>query len=148
MARPDTKDEQTILQNLWILAAQRQDGVSVPCGDTASARRLRFALYNAVKWFKGDNPKPCSEELLTAITSCSLSFTPDETGVVIRQKIATKVNQAILAVLGDAPILSEEERQAMESADRIHAMMRQDMPEPDPEKEALSQTARMYGARS
>lgn len=146
MARPDTKDEQVILQNLWVMAASRPDGVEVPCGDASSARRLRFALYNAVKWFKGENAKPCSEELANAIATCSLSFTADETGVVIRQKIATKVNQAILSVLGGLPLLSDEERQAKESGERMMKRMLEDAQIDTPT--ALSSTAKGYGARS
>lgn len=144
MARPDTKDEQVVLQNLWVLAASRPEGVAVPCGDAASARRLRFALYNAVKWFKGENAKPCSEELANAIATCSLSFTADETGVVVRQKIATKVNQAILSVFGDTPILSDEERQARESGERMMKRMQEELPIVGSE---LSATAKGYGAR-
>jgi hypothetical protein len=146
MARPDTKDEQVILQNLWILAASRPDGVEVPCGDAASARRLRFALYNAVKWFKGDKAKPCSEALANAIATCALSFTEDETGVVVRQKIATKVNQAILSVLGDLPLLSDADRQAQESGQRMMQRLLGDVTsEVVPE---VSPTAKGYGARS
>ena len=145
MARPDTKDEQVILQNLWILAASRPDGVAVPCGDKASARRLRFAMYNAVKWFKGEGAKACSEELSNAIATCSLSFTEDETGVVIRQKIATKVNQAILSVLGDLEILSDDQRQAKESGERMLKRMQEEMAPPQP---TVSDLAKGYGARS
>ena len=145
MARPDTKDEQIILQNLWALAASRPDGVTVPCGDKASARRLRFAMYNAVKWFKGEKAKPCSEELANAIATCSLSFTEDETGIIVRQKIATKVNQAILSVLGDLEILSDEQRQAKESGERMLKRMQEEML-PEPEK--VSAVAKGYGARN
>lgn len=145
MPRPDTKDEQVILQNLWIMAASLPDGATVPCGSAASARRLRFALYNAVKYCKGPDAKPCSEELLNAITTCSLGFSDDGTAVVIRQKIATKVNQAILGVLGDFQLLSDEERQAKEAGERV---MQRLLTEPDKPKVEVTAAAKGYGARS
>lgn len=145
MPRPDLKDEQTILQNLWILGASQPEGATVPCGDAASARRLRFALYNSVKQFKGENAKPCSEKLKEAITTCALSFSDDGKGIVIRQKIATKLNQAVLGVLADFEVHTDEERQAQESFERIMAKNAEAKPEPQVE---LSPQASMYGARS
>lgn len=145
MPRPDLTDEQTILQNLWILGASQAEGATVPCGDAASARRLRFALYNAVKQFKGENAKPCSEKLKAAITTCALSFTDDQKGIIIRQKIATKLNKSVLEVLGDFALQTEEERQAQESFERIMAKNADAAPEPQVE---LSPQASLYGARS
>lgn len=145
MPRPDLTDEQTILQNLWILGAQQPDGATVPCGDAASARRLRFALYNAVKQFKGENAKPCSDKLKQAITSCALSFSADGKGIVIRQKIATKLNQAVLGVLADFAMQTDEDRQAQEAFERIMGKAAEVESEPQAE---LSEQASLYGARS
>jgi hypothetical protein len=145
MARPDTKDEQTILQNLWIMANKRPEGVNVPCGDASSAKRLRFALYNAVKYHKGVDARPCSEQLSDAIANCSLSFTDDGAGVIIRQKIATKVNQAILSVLGDFPILSDEDRQLQESSQRL--LERIESENTHDVSPLATATAMAYGAR-
>jgi hypothetical protein len=145
MPRPDLKDEQTILQNLWILGATAHDGATVPCGDAASARRLRFALYNAVKQFKGENAKPCSDQLKQAISSCALSFTDDGKGLIIRQKIATKLNRSVLDVLKNFTIQTDEERQAVESSERIMSKLLNETQEPQTE---LSSQASMYGARS
>lgn len=149
MPRPDTKDEQVLLQNLWVLASTRPDGVTVPCGDESSARRLRFALYNAVKHFKpkdGKEGKPCSQQLADAIASCALSFTPDNTGIVIRQKITTKINTSVLAALGDFQIKTEDDRQADEAAARIMQNMASFEPVEDVPKVASRSSS--YGARS
>lgn len=145
MPRPDTKDEQVILQNLWIVASTMPEGADVPCGDPASARRLRFALYNAVKQFKGENAKPCSDQLLIAITTCALSFSEDGSHVLIRQKIATKLNQAVLGVLAGFELKTDEDRQAEESSARLLERL---SAAPEPEKAAPTDLAATYGIRS
>ena len=145
MARPDTKDEQVILQNLWVVASTLPEGADVPCGDPASARRLRFAMYNAVKQFKGENAKPCSDQLLNAITTCALSFGGDGSHVLIRPKIATKLNQAVLGVLAGFELKTEEDRQAEESSARVLEMLER---REEPTQELLTDAASIYGARS
>lgn len=132
--------EQSILQQLWI-HAHKQGTITVPCGNQASATRMRFAMYNAVKSYRDGKGNP-PQALRDALDNCCLSLTPDKCGIIVQPKVATGNMQAILAVLGDAQIKSAEMLLAEESVARIMGQL--DAPkEPTP----VNPIASHYGAR-
>ena len=83
--------EQDILLSVWREAGRNPDGLTVPCGNESDARRLRFTLYNALKPIK-TGKLTADSALKYAIDNCSLSFTDDKCGLVLRSKVSTKLN--------------------------------------------------------
>lgn len=119
--------QKLICQGLWRKAGQTQEEVAIPCKTLADARRLRFALYNAVREFK-DDPKTGREgkradpDLQAGIENFSVSFHDEApTTIVLRHKGSSTAMQAALAVLGDTPLLAPE---GMEVAASIAAVQK------------------------
>ena len=138
------RTEQDIFHDLWRAGGEAENGITVPCESEANAKRLRFALYNALKPVK--NGKLTADmKLRYAIDNCSLSFTEDGKGLVIRPKVSTIVNKAILAALGNRVIKSTEELVMEESMKRVQErLMAAQVVEPP----KIDARASMYGARS
>ena len=142
------RTEQDIFHDLWRAGGESEDGVTVPCESEANAKRLRFALYNSLKPIK-KGKMTADMKLQYAIDNCSLSFTEDGTGLMIRPKVSTMVNKAILAALGNRVIKSTEELVIEESMKRVQERLAQ--PEPPQENSILSVAegnAHRYGARN
>lgn len=87
--------EQTALQHLWV-KAYRETVVTLNLPTAADARRLRFALYNAVRPVKeGRQEWP---ELLEAAEGCQIEL--DGERLSIRSRLSTAGMQAVLSALG------------------------------------------------
>lgn len=138
-----TNDEQAIFHELWRTAGQSPEGVTVPCESAANATRLRFALYNSLKPIKTGKME-ADMKLRHAMDTCSLSFTEDKQGLIIRPKVSTTINKAILAVLGKPAIKGTEEILMEESV----ARMQERLTSAEPSEPKVSAIATKYGARS
>lgn len=112
--------EQDIMLSIWREAGKSPEGITIPCSTEGNAKRMRFALYNAVKPIK-TGKLPGDGQLKQAIATCSLSFTPDKRGLVIRPKITTELNQSLLAALRGKEVGKVEDLLLGESLARLVA---------------------------
>jgi hypothetical protein len=136
------KSELDIMHGIWREAGRDETGVTIACESEANAKRLRFALYNALKPIKSGK-QGADSALLHAIATCSLGFTEDKKGLIIKPKIATVLSKTMLAALAGKEVKNTEDYLMEETFARLSAI------KPEPEKEAqLPPTAAMYGARS
>lgn len=134
--------EQDIMLSVWREAGRTAEGVTIPCESEANAKRLRFALYNAIKPVKTGRIA-ADGALKHAIATCSLSFTENKSGLIIRPKVATTLNRALLAALGDKPIVKTEDLLLGEAFARLSELEIEAEPEAVPDiSKALG-----YGAR-
>ena len=137
------QSEQDIMLSVWREAGRSQEGVVIPCESEANAKRLRFALYNAIKPVKTGR-LAADTALKHAIANCSLSFTEDKMGLHIRPKVATTLNKALLAALEGKVIASTEELLLGEAFGRLSEIVPEAQMKEN--EESLSKAA-MYGAR-
>lgn len=136
-------NETEIMREMWRLAYSRKEGVTIPCPDKSSAMRLRFALYNAVKLYR--NGKDEADSALTsAIANCQLAIGEDNKSVVMKRKLDSATNKAMLAILGNAMPQSVDDAMALESMARIMERVQETLA-PEPTKDDT--VARRYGAR-
>jgi len=109
-----------LLQEVWRKAGQSV--VTIPCPDAASAHRLRFSLYNAVKRFKRPGMESEADDALKhGIATCSVTLSPDKLTVIIGQAGVGELESVILAAIGGGEIdkRSPLDRQAEESLERL-----------------------------
>jgi len=135
--------EHVILQDVWRKAHSMPNGWEVACKDEATATRMRFSLYNAVKHFRSGKYE-ADAALILAMKECSISFTPDKKGLIIRKKVLSGMLPSLVALLGGMPKSTQElveEEHAREFAKRMSKEIAEDKPE-------ISQKAHNYGARS
>lgn len=117
--------QKQIMQGLWRRAGRQEEALEIKCKTLADARRMRFALYNAVREFKPDQkdgraPKPADPALQHAINNCSVSFKDDDpTTVLLRQKTKTTLMMSALEALGEEPLLDEVDIAAGASASAV-----------------------------
>ena len=135
--------EQDIMLSIWREAGRDAKGVTIPCSTEANAKRMRFALYNAVKPVKAGR-LAADSALKEAITTCSLSFTEDKKGLVIRPKVATELSQALLGALAGKQVARMEDLLLNESFARMQAIVPDEIPDTTPASDMVS----IYGARS
>ena len=135
--------EQDIMLSIWREAGRTNEGVTIPCSSEANARRMRFALYNAIKPVKSGR-LAADTALKEAVATCSLGFTADKCGLVIRPKVATELSQALIGALAGKQIARTEDLLLNESFARLSAIVPDHIPEPTLEMNK----ARSYGARS
>ena len=90
--------EKELLCNIWRRAAGSQTPLTIPCGTRAEATRVRFALYNAVKWAKQPGAQ-VDAVLAEAVEGCGLRLTEDKTGVIVYRKGDSPMMQTLAAVL-------------------------------------------------
>ena len=115
------------MQSLWRKAIGQNEPLKIRCASLADARRLRFALYNAVREFRegrdGRPPRRAADpELRRAVEECTVLFDQDDARVVVMQtKASSSMMQAALAALGaDAPAGLDEVQMAAEvSAEEV-----------------------------
>lgn len=138
-----TPTEQDIMLSVWREAGRTEEGVTIPCESEANAKRLRFALYNAVKPVKSGRIE-ADAALKHGVATCSLSFTEDKMGLIVRPKVATLLNKTLLAALGGKPVASTEELLLGEA----FARMTQIEPEAAPQSTVDNSRASAYGARN
>ncbi len=148
MQQPAIK-EQDVLQEIWRKAGREAGGVTIPCDSLSEARRMRFTLYNALKPVKTGRVE-ADAELRYAMDNCSISFTDDQKGIVIRPKVSSKLNKILLGVLGgvvrsaDDIAMEESVAKLMALAQETEAKRQELTGMPDePQSKASS-----YGARS
>ncbi len=134
--------EQDIMLSIWREAGRTGEGVTIPCSTEANAKRMRFALYNAIKPVK-TGKLAADSALKEAVATCSLSFTNDKLGLVIRPKVSTELSQALIGALAGKQIARTEDLLLGESFARLSAIVPDTVPEPTMD---LSK-ARSYGAR-
>lgn len=117
--------QKQVMQGLWRRAGRMTEALEIKCKTISDARRMRFALYNAVREFKPDQkdgkaPKAADSALQHAIDNCSVSFKSGEpTTVLLRQKVATDLMMSALEALGDEALLDEMDVAASASADAV-----------------------------
>jgi hypothetical protein len=140
----DVKSEQAIMHDIWRAAYTNPDGITIPCESEASAKRLRFALYNAVKPIKS-GAKVADEGLKAAIANCSIGFTDDKKGLCVQQKVATQLNKILLGVLAEqgVTVRSTEDYLLDESFKRLSELTI----EAPKEDKLVNHLAMSYGAR-
>lgn len=113
-------DQQTQLEQLWRTAMQREGGLKIPCGDKPSAIRMRYMLYNAVKWAR--DPKPgqlVDSRLAEAIVNCSVSLADGGTFVHIKRKVDDPLMQAVAKFLEGEPVKDTESLALQEGSARL-----------------------------
>lgn len=144
-------NETEVMREMWRLAYSKPDGITIPCPDQASATRLRFALYNAVKQFR-HNPGSADDQLANAITNCGLSIGNDRQSVVMAKKLDSATSKAMLALLGEQAPRSIEDVSMQESLERIMGKVQETLAPTTPVPEAPATigaiNASRYGARS
>jgi len=135
---------QAIMQELWRAANTRPEGITIPCPNEQQAISLRFALYNSVKRARSGRDT-VDDKLKEALANCSISFTPDKCGLVIKQKASMGMLPQLLVLLGGTVPEASEVVQAKESAARIMEQLAA-LQEPAP-TEATPAKLNPYGLR-
>lgn len=122
-------EEKALLQSLW-RKASTQEKLTIPCKTLAKARRLRYALYNAVRGVR-DGEVKVDEVLQFAVENYSISFDPDEPStLVVQRKILTELMQTVQGILGDTPLETEEDILMREAEQRVRAKVAEGGAEP------------------
>ena len=102
-----------LLQALWRKAGGSPP-LRVPCPSPAKARKLRFALYQAVRKFR-EGKAQADQDLQHALDTLSLGFDEaDPSVLVFSDKSADETLAAVVEVLGVSP--GESPRSAEELA--------------------------------
>lgn len=118
------KNDDPRLQSIWRAAVGRPDGVRLPCKDDGEAKRLRFALYNAVRHLREPGGVGAADsELIEAVKNCSISIV--EPGVLLVQDkqyspMMSVVNRALEAYA--IPVKQETADAAAASLKRLMEM--------------------------
>lgn len=120
-----TKTEIATLQTAWRTAATRPDGLTIACPDLATARNLRFRLYNAVKPFRDGKAQP-DPALAEALGVLKVSVTTDPPSVSLTRKCVVDLVSAALAEAGVAPeaVADTETLEAGNSLERVLQLTR------------------------
>lgn len=119
-----SETEKARLQGVWRAAAKAESGeLFIPCPDLATARNLRFALYNAVR-VERQQPERADAALADALDRMQLGVTSGpagQAGVMIRQKAVLALTDGLLAAIPGLAELAKtsEQAQADESAARM-----------------------------
>ena len=95
------------LQAAWRTAAARPDGLTIPCPDLATARNIRFKLYNAVKSVR-DGTWAGDAGLVEAVDAMKISVRGQPPAVVIDRKPSMTLIDAALAAVGVDPETAQE----------------------------------------
>lgn len=114
----------TILHSLWRKALNSPVPVKITCQTKSDAVRLRWAMYNAVAKYRPDGPKhaQADADLREAIENCSLAVEGKDPGpfaLVVQRKVITSLMQAVVAALGETPVLDTVTMAAKESEARV-----------------------------
>lgn len=110
-------EQKALLHGLWRKAAQSDGPIELPCQTESNAKRMRFALYNAVRDVRSGKTEGDSA-LKDAIANCTIGFgAKDKSILVIQRKVMLDLMQMVAGVVGDAPGLRKtEEDMAMEAS--------------------------------
>lgn len=120
-----TKTEIATLQTAWRTAATRPDGLTIVCPDLATARNLRFRLYNAVKPFRDGKAQP-DPALAEALGVLKVSVSTDPPSVSLTRKCVVDLVSAALLAAGVEPeaVADTEELEAQGSLERVLQLTR------------------------
>lgn len=122
-----TTKEQQIYQAIWRKAIEIPEGLTIPTPSERSAKSLRFALYNASRRVR--NGQEVADAVLTkAVQEIAISFTPDKMGLRLCRKEATGLLPQLVEIVGEANVVSTEDKLAAESADRIAGLLTEAAP--------------------
>jgi len=135
-----------VLQAIWRQAYANPKGLTIPCGTEAQATRMRFSLYNSVKYFRSGKYEP-DEKLARAIDTLSISFTPDKCGLQLIPKVLSGMMPQLLAMLGGVVPKTVDELLLEEAAARIAKMAIEQVQEEPKVKTDAEIRAINYGAR-
>lgn len=103
-----TKPTETArLQAAWRTAAARPEGLTIPCPDLATARNIRFKLYNAVKSVR-DGTWAGDAGLVEAVDAMKISVRAQPPAVVIDRKPSMTLIDAALMAAGVDPEAAQE----------------------------------------
>ena len=92
--------QKAILQEIWRKAFQQDEPLEIPCKTESNAKRMRFALYNAVRGVR-DGRTPADSLLREATENCAVGFKPGERStVVLQKKILTELMQVVVGIVG------------------------------------------------
>lgn len=121
---------QDMHQAIWRKAWLSQEPLRIACPTESDAAQLRFALYNAVRPIRLGK-KTADPALAEAIEGCSISLDREDPRVLIlRKKLDSAVVGVLQNVLGDTPILTEEEQVVAASEAKFLAKLAE-TPEPE-----------------
>ena len=138
--------QKALLQEIWRKAFRQDEPLEIPCKTESNAKRMRFALYNAVRGVR-DGATPADSLLREAAENCSVGFKPGERStVVLQKKILTELMQVVVGIVGVAapttlpgnsaghsPLLkSSEELQAEEETQASLARLAEKLKEASP----------------
>ena len=118
------KNDDPRLQSIWRAALGRPEGVRLPCKDEGEAKRLRFALYNAVRHLRVLEPAATVDTTLAeAVKNCSISLI-ESTVLLVQDKqfspLMAVVNKALEEY--NIPVKSEVADAAARSFEKLKAM--------------------------
>lgn len=127
------------LQAAWRTAATRLDGLTIPCPDLATARNIRFKLYNAVKPVR-DGTWAGDAGLIEAVDAMKISVRAQPPAVIIDRKPSMTLIDAALAAVGVDPETAQEPATAelAGSLQRVMANVASAQAEADGKAEKLS----------
>jgi hypothetical protein len=90
------------LQTVWRTALQRDQPVIIACPTIATARNIRFRLYNAVKSVR-DGRAEGDPELVAAVDALQVSLREEPPAVIVQRKQTLELVDAALSALGIDP---------------------------------------------
>jgi hypothetical protein len=132
------RTELATLQAAWLRAAHLPDGLTIPCGDMATAYNIRFRLYNAVKAVREGEGDP---GLAAAVDALKASAQDNPPRVVLSRKVAVDIVSAALEASGMdlAEIKTAEELEAEASLQRMQELLASGQGQGQPQARAVEQ---------
>ena len=119
-----SETEKARLQGVWRAAARAESGeLFIPCPDLATARNLRFALYNAVR-AERQQPGLADEALADALDRMQLGVTSGPAGVMIRQKAVLALTDELFASIPELAELAKTSEQLHADASATRMLKR------------------------
>lgn len=119
------KNEDPELQSVWRAALGKPDGIRLECKDAAEAKRLRFALYNAVRHVRTDDgARFADSQLLEAVDNCSISFI-EERVLLVRDNKFSPLRLVVAKALEEygVEVKGATDDAAAASAQRLNAKL-------------------------
>ena len=119
-----SETEKARLQGVWRAAARAESGeLFIPCPDLATARNLRFALYNAVR-AERQQPTLADAALADALDRMQLGVTSGPAGVMIRQKAVLALTDELFASIPELAELAKTSEQVHADASAARMLQR------------------------
>lgn len=94
-------EQKMLLHGLWRKAWKASEPVLVPCRTKSNAIKLRFALYNSVRFVRAGKEK-ADETLCEAAENVSIgALEGDPTTLVLQRRTLSETMKTIAAILAD-----------------------------------------------